>query len=201
MRIEWRVEADPRLPGSTDLADEQALLAKAARAVLDIEGLHGKYQACVVLTDDGGIREINRQTRGIDEATDVLSFPQAAFPRGPARCHPARLRALLDPDTGCRHLGDVVISVERARAQATRYGHSLGRELGYLLVHGVCHLLGLDHEREGDRARMRAVEEEAMARAGLPREEPGSQENHKDPSLPSLDPQKSPCAARGAKPW
>jgi homotetrameric cytidine deaminase/rRNA maturation RNase YbeY len=88
-----------------------------------------------------------------------------------ARTDPRRLFTLLDPDTGCRHLGDVVISVERARAQAAQYGHGLRRELGYLLVHGICHLLGYDHVREEDRVCMRAAEEAALERAGLTREE------------------------------
>ena len=171
MNIEWRILVDPWLPGETA---DKASLERAAQAVLDAEAerLPGKYQACVVLTDDQDIRRINRQTRGIDSATDVLSFPQARLPRrGAVRIDPKRLRALLDPDTGCRHLGDVVISVERARAQAVRYGHGLRRELGYLLVHGMCHLLGYDHVREEDKAHMRAAEEAAMGRAGLSREE------------------------------
>ena len=168
MRIEWRILVDPWPPGA---AAEKEALERVARAVVDAENLPGKYQACVVLTDDRGIRELNRQTRGIDEATDVLSFPQAGSLLRVARANPRRLRSLLDPDTGCRHLGDIVISVERARAQAARYGHDLRRELGYLLAHGMCHLLGYDHAREEDRARMRAAEEAALDRAGLAREE------------------------------
>lgn len=168
MRIEWRIDVDPLLP---DWAAERALLERAAKAAVDAEYLPGKYQACVVLTDDWGIREFNRQTRGVDDATDVLSFPQAGSLRTVARTDPRRLSALLDPDTGCRHLGDVVISVERARAQADQYGHGLRRELGYLLVHGMCHLLGYDHVREEDRICMRAAEEAALERAGFLREE------------------------------
>jgi len=163
VRIEWRIDTDLRLP---DWEGERALLERAARAAVDAECLPGRYQACVVLTGDAAIRELNRQTRGVDAATDVLSFPQARFPINPRSLH-----ALLDPDTGCRHLGDIVISVERARAQAARYGHDLRRELGYLLAHGMCHLLGYDHAREEDRARMRAAEEAALDRAGLAREE------------------------------
>ncbi|MCL2811965.1 MAG: rRNA maturation RNase YbeY [Clostridia bacterium] len=162
MRIEWQVDVDVQLP---DWMAEQALLEAVARAAVDAANLPGRYQACVVLTDDQGIRQLNQQTRGIDDATDVLSFPQIHFP-----WDIKQLRALLDPDTGCRHLGDVVISVERARAQADQYGHDLRRELGYLLVHGMCHLLGYDHVRDEDKARMRAAEEAAMARVGLPRE-------------------------------
>jgi probable rRNA maturation factor len=168
MWLEWRLDADVRLP---DMQATRALLARAAEAVVALElPLPGKYQACVVLTDDAGIRALNRRTRGIDAATDVLSFPQATFPRGLARDYPARLRVLLDPDTGRRHLGDIVISTERAQAQAEDFGHSARREMAYLLTHGMCHLLGHDHQNALDTARMRALEERALALVGALRE-------------------------------
>ncbi len=170
MRLEWCMEESGALEGLQALGPLQALLEEVAQQVLDIEGLAGKYQACVVLTGDEGIRQVNRDQRGIDSATDVLSFPAARFPRGTARDYPKRLHALIDPDTGCRHLGDIVISVERAGEQAEAFGHSFRREMGYLLVHGICHLLGYDHMEEQEKARMRAIEEEAMGRARLPRD-------------------------------
>lgn len=165
MRLEWQIE-------TTGISTAmQAVLERAAQAAVQAETLPGKYQACVVLTDDVNIRDINRRTRGIDAATDVLSFPLARFPHGTARDHPRRLRALLDPDTGHMHLGDIVISVDHARVQALAYGHSEQRELGYLLVHGMCHLMGYDHASADDQARMRAMEERALRCAALEREE------------------------------
>lgn len=167
MRLEWQIETTV----ASISPAVQAVMERAAQAAVQAETLPGKYQACVVLTDDVGIRDINRRTRGIDRATDVLSYPLARFPRGTARDHPQRLRALLDPDTGHMHLGDVVISVDHARSQALAYGHSEQRELGYLLVHGMCHLMGYDHEQADDQARMRALEEQALQCVALEREE------------------------------
>ncbi len=168
MRLEWSIDT----PLPPDWAPTEALLERAAQAAVELEGLPEpeRYQACVVLTDDAAIRALNRSARGINAATDVLSFPQASFPRGTAKDYPARLKALLDPDTGKRHLGDIVISLPHARAQAEEYGHPLRRELAYLLVHGVCHLMGYDHENEADKARMRALEEAALERVELGRE-------------------------------
>ncbi len=100
----------------------------------------------LLLSDDEGIRELNRCFRGVDRATDVLSFPQGEGPQAPGAPRP---------------LGDVVISVERAEAQARERGHSLEREVGELLLHGILHLAGYEHE--GSRARkMRAKEAELV---------------------------------------
>ena len=157
-----------------------ALMEAVASACAQTEGI-GRCQACAVLTDDADIRALNAAARGIDAATDVLSFPQTDFPNGTARDYPKRLRRQLDPDTGRAHLGDVVISVERAQAQAAAYGHSLARELGYLLAHGLCHLMGYDHLCEADKARMRTAEESALALVGLPRAQEGEAPREETP--------------------
>ncbi len=133
------------------------------------EGLSGRYQASLRLTDDEGIREINRVQRGIDRATDVLSFPSVAFPKGTARGHEKLLRRELDPDTGCMHLGDIVISLPRAAEQAAAFGHARLREIGFLFAHGMLHLMGYDHETDARREAMRAMEERIMGKAGLNR--------------------------------
>ncbi len=179
IELEWQMD-DIQTPSDqrSDQEEIMALLACAAQGVLDLERpLPGKYQACVVLTDDTVIRKTNERVRGIDSATDVLSFPQCAFAKGTARNNPARLRGLVDPDTGRRHLGDVMISLERAQAQAEEYGHPLRREMAYLLVHGICHLLGYDHLREADKAAMRAMEEAALAQVELTRHDPSQTMN------------------------
>lgn len=163
MRIEITLEAGAMPKGM------ERMLCRVGDACLFAEGLSGKYQAGLVLTDDEGIRAINRAQRKTDRPTDVLSFPSVAFPFGTARDHAARLRRELDPDTGCLHLGDIVISLPRAREQAAAYGHSLFRETGFLFAHGCLHLLGYDHETEAQRAVMRAMEENAMEKTGLSR--------------------------------
>lgn len=102
------------------------------------------------------IRELNRQYRGIDQVTDVLSFPQYAD-----------LNEI--PQEGEILLGDVVICTERARTQAEEFGHSLEREIVYLFIHSICHLLGYDHMEEEDRQQMRKKEETVMKQLELER--------------------------------
>lgn len=148
---------------------ERELFEGVGARCLLAEALPGKYQAYLRVTDDAGIRAVNLAQRGIDAATDVLSFPSAHFRHGTARENAARLRRELDPDTGHIHLGDVVISRERALAQALEYGHSSAREMGYLFAHAMLHLLGYDHETDAQRAAMRDMEEKIMRDAGLSR--------------------------------
>ena len=121
----------------------------------------------VLVTDNRGIRAINRVSRGIDRATDVLSFP--AFQFEPGRL-PEDLTPYLDAETGLLPLGDMAISLERAREQAAEFGHSVRREVGYLTIHSVLHLLGYDHMDEGVMKRqMRGREEAILAEIVLPR--------------------------------
>ena len=120
----------------------------------------------VLLTDDEGIHAVNRETRGVDRPTDVLSFPM--FELEPDV--PPEGEAFLDPETGRCPLGDMCISLERAAAQAEEYGHSLDRELCYLAVHSALHLLGYDHLDEGPMKRqMRAREEAILGKLGITR--------------------------------
>ena len=119
----------------------------------------------VLLTDDDGIHEINRELRQVDRPTDVLSFPEFELTPGQL---PGPEDA--DPGTGLIPLGDMVLSMERVAAQAREYGHSKRRELSYLVTHSVLHLLGYDHLDEGPmKAQMRAREEAIMALLGLDR--------------------------------
>lgn len=121
----------------------------------------------MLVTNDDTIRAINRQTRNVDKATDVLSFPMFEYTPG---AFPEDVSADIDPETGLLPLGDMVLSVERAQAQAEEYGHSLRREAGYLTIHSVLHLLGYDHLDEGPMKRqMRAREEQILADLLLPR--------------------------------
>jgi probable rRNA maturation factor len=138
--------------------DRQPLRAVCA-AALRGEGVTGPVVLTLTLVDDDEIREINRQHRDVDRPTDVLSFPLVdgtdSFPLPPG---------------APRELGDVIVSYPRAVAQADEYGHSVDRELAYLVVHGVLHILGHDHEVPAEQAIMRAREESALAVVGLIRE-------------------------------
>ena len=142
-------------------------LRKCIRAALDAEGVGVPCEINVMAADDATIRAINRQTRQIDQPTDVLSFPMFEYTPG---AFPADVSADIDPETGLLPLGDMVISLERCKAQAAEYGHSLKRELGYLAIHSALHLLGYDHLDEGPMKRqMRAREEKILADIVLPR--------------------------------
>ncbi len=143
-----------------------ALIRKAIRTVLALEGVDVPCEVDVLLTGDVGIQTLNRENRGVDAPTDVLSFPE--FDLAPET--PLDPAELADPATGLIPLGDMAINLDRVKAQAKEYGHSNRRELAYLAVHSTLHLLGYDHMDEGEqKARMRAREEAAMKELGLER--------------------------------
>ena len=152
------------VPGAANDAN-CALIRRTIRTALAAEGLTAPCEVDVLLTDDDGIPEINRELRQVDRPTDVLSFPE--FELAPGQL-PGPEDA--DPGTGLIPLGDMVLSMERVSAQAREYGHSKRRELSYLVTHSVLHLLGYDHLDEGPmKAQMRAREEAIMALLGLER--------------------------------
>ncbi len=135
------------------------LMRRCCHAVLELEGFEGSAQVDISIVDNDQIRAINNEQRKIDAVTDVLSFPLGE--NGVYDVNPAN---------GAYMLGDVVLSIERAVEQAKQYGHSLQREVGYLTVHSVLHLLGYDHVNGGlEAVRMREREEAVMASVGLPR--------------------------------
>lgn len=143
------------------------LITHTIVAALDAQQIKMPCEVDVLLTDDHGIHEINLDQRGVDKLTDVLSFPM--FDLVPGK---KPLRRDADPETGLIPLGDIVISAERAAAQAEEYGHSVERELAYLTVHSVLHLLGYDHADDGmQKARMREREEAILTQLGMTREE------------------------------
>ena len=125
------------------------LIKKAVHMALDAEGVDAPCLISVMLTDDEGIRAVNREFRGVDRATDVLSFPLNELTPGdfdPDECEH-------DLDTGALMLGDMMISLERCAAQGEEFGHGFNREIQYLTVHSVLHLLGYDHVDEGEMKR------------------------------------------------
>ena len=129
-------------------------------AVLEQEGVTAPCEINVLVTDDAGIQVINRTSRQIDRPTDVLSFPMFELEPGNP---PAQWDEYLDPDTGLCPLGDMCISLERAVAQAGEFGHSVKREVGYLTIHSMLHLLGYDHVDEGPMKKQMRAREEAIA--------------------------------------
>lgn len=153
------------VPGISE--DRRAFIRKVIRTALAAEGVDFPCEVDVLITDDEAIHQVNLDMRGVDRATDVLSFPE--FDLTPGQLPEAEDA---DPGTGLVPLGDMVISWEHVTAQAKEYGHSNRRELAYLVVHSVLHLLGYDHLDEGpQKKQMRAREEAILAQLGITREE------------------------------
>lgn len=166
-RMNLEIETRPGLrdapPAGTD-----ALLCRAAEAAVLAEDAPIALAAHVLLTGDEEIHALNKAHRGVDRATDVLSFPTVRYRAGKtARDSESALRREYDPELNAAFIGDIVISLPHARAQAAEYGHSLARETAYLLTHGLFHLMGYDHEEEEDKKRMRAMEEKALGDADI----------------------------------
>lgn len=129
-------------------------------ATLKAEGISVPCEINVLVTNDAGIQTINRTSRNIDRPTDVLSFPMFDLTAGKP---PMDWTEYMDPETGMCPLGDMCISLERAIAQAKEFGHSVKREVGYLTIHSMLHLLGYDHMDEGEQKRQMRSREEAIA--------------------------------------
>lgn len=135
------------------------LIRRCCNAVLVNEGFDGSVEVSVRFVDDEEIHALNLQYRNVDKSTDVLSFPL-----GEDGVYD------INYSTGAKMLGDIVISVEHAIEQARTYGHSLQREIGFLTVHSMLHLLGYDHEAGGiEQVRMREKEEAILTQLGLKR--------------------------------
>ncbi len=136
------------------------LVRRCCSAVLQMEGFREPAEVSVTFVDNEQIRELNAEYRNKDSATDVLSFPLGEDGEYD-----------LNHETGALMLGDIVISVPKAIEQAELYGHSLRREIGFLTVHSMLHLLGYDHENEGlEAVRMREKEEQVLNKLGLKRD-------------------------------
>ena len=138
-----------------------SIIRKCIQETLTAERISVPCEINVLVTNDQGIHIINKTSRDIDRPTDVLSFPMFQLEPGNP---PADWVDYQDPATGLVPLGDMCISLERAAAQAEEFGHSLRREVGYLTIHSMLHLLGYDHLDEGPmKAQMRAREETIAA--------------------------------------
>ncbi len=137
-----------------------SIITKCIEATLAAENISAPCEINVLVTNDRGIHAINKASRDIDRPTDVLSFPMFQLEPGES---PQQWDEYLDPETGLCPLGDMCISLERATAQAKEFGHSVKREVGYLTIHSMLHLLGYDHLDEGPQKRQMRAREEAIA--------------------------------------
>jgi probable rRNA maturation factor len=135
----------------SEVSFPQDVLERAAHAALGHESESKDCELSIVLTDDARLQELNRDYLGIDAPTDVLSFPASET----------------DPETGARYIGDILISIPRARAQAESAGHALESEVQLLVVHGILHLLGHDHAEAAEKARMWKAQAEILGSLGL----------------------------------
>ena len=140
------------------------IIRKCIHSTLEAEGVKVRCEINVLVTDDAGIRIINRESRDLDKPTDVLSFPMFQLEPGNP---PKDWSEYEDPASGLVPLGDMCISLERAVAQAQEFGHSTRREVGYLTIHSMLHLLGYDHLDEGPMKKQMRGREEAIA-ASIP---------------------------------
>lgn len=155
MTIEITYEAELALPA-------KEIITSVAAEALRMEGCPYEAELNVLLTDNASIQEINREQRGIDAPTDVLSFPMIEY------SEPADFSSLeecadsFNPETGELLLGDIVISVEKVLEQAESYGHSPKRELAFLTAHSMLHLFGYDHMEDGERLIMEEKQREIL---------------------------------------
>ncbi len=145
-----------------------SLIEQVLQKGAELENLPFDAEVSVCFTNNEEIRQINQEQRGIDKATDVLSFPMLEMiPGQDYNVGPEDL----DPETGFVYLGDIVISLERAEEQAKEYDHSIERETAFLAIHSLLHLLGFDHMNEEERKEMRLHEEAVLTALSLTREE------------------------------
>ena len=149
--------------------DGKELAVLTAEKVLELENCPVDVSISLVVTDENSIREVNREFRNQDRPTDVLSFPAVNFP-APADWEALEEEGDFDPQTGQLLLGDIMICLDRAVAQAREYGHSLRREFAFLVAHSVLHLIGYDHLEPEEAADMEARQERALQALGITRE-------------------------------
>ncbi len=160
VNIEYEAEQKLEIPWEQIIRD-------VVEAALDYEQCPYETEVNVVLTGDQEIQEVNRQFRGMDKPTDVLSFPSLTFVKPSDFSHAEEAFAdCFNPESGELMLGDMMISVERVIAQAEEYGHSRTRELAFLTAHSMLHLCGYDHMEDGERLVMENKQEEILKGRG-----------------------------------
>ncbi len=151
--------------------DYKQIIREVIEGALEAVRCPYEVQVQVLLTDNERIREINREQRGIDRPTDVLSFPMIAFRRQEEfELVEEQPEAYFDPDTGELNLGDIVVSMDKVYEQAQEFGHSPERELAFLIAHSMLHLSGYDHEEKEEQLQMEAKQEDILQNKGYTRD-------------------------------
>jgi len=152
--------------------DIEELAKSVADTVLELEGCAADIEASLTITDSEGIHELNKEFRGIDSPTDVLSFPNVSYENAGdfSVLLGEQLVDLLDPDTGKIMFGDIVINEDRVRSQAEDYGHSVKREFAFLVAHSMLHLCGYDHMEEEEAKVMEKKQEDVLGKLGITRD-------------------------------
>ncbi|MBR6537969.1 MAG: rRNA maturation RNase YbeY [Lachnospiraceae bacterium] len=154
------IEEETGIPFSFDYKE---LTERVINGALDYIGCPYEAEVNVLFTDNESIREINRENRDIDAPTDVLSFPMGEYSEpGVFDTLEEEQPEVFHPETGELMLGDIVISVDRVLSQAEEFGHSVERELGFLLAHSILHLCGFDHMEEEERLVMEEKQRQIM---------------------------------------
>lgn len=153
----------------TDTLEDTA--KKIIDYALKAEEVDVKYEISLTFVDNESIREINRENRDIDKATDVLSFPMLDYPKGKVYKEVYKDYEFMPQDLDGENLvlGDIVLSLEKAEEQSKEYGHSFLRESCYLIIHSILHLLGYDHMQEDEKNIMRQREEDILKQFNLTR--------------------------------
>lgn len=162
MTLYFEEEGELTLPLSCREIAEEVI-----ETALDLTGCPYEAEVSLLLTMDAQIREMNTQFRGIERATDVLSFPMVEYPMPGEFGFLEENEGYFNPESGELSLGDIVISKEKVISQAEEYGHSVLREYAFLIVHSVLHLTGYDHMEEDERRDMEAKQDEIMKRLDI----------------------------------
>ncbi|MGN0298466.1 MAG: rRNA maturation RNase YbeY [Lachnospiraceae bacterium] len=161
------IEYETELPLEVDY---ERIINDVVLAALDYEECPYEAEVSVTITDNESIQEINRQFRQIDRPTDVLSFPMVEYEEPGNFDYVEEDLDCFNPETGELLLGDIVLSVEKIKEQAAQYGHSMERELAFLVAHSMLHLMGYDHMQEEERLEMERRQEEILQELGITRE-------------------------------
>ncbi len=162
MTLYFEEEGELTLPLSCREIAEEVI-----ETALDLTGCPYEAEVSLLLTMDAQIREMNTQFRGIERATDVLSFPMVEYPLPGEFGFLEENEGYFNPESGELSLGDIVISKEKVISQAEEYGHSVLREYAFLIVHSVLHLTGFDHMEEDERREMETKQDEIMKRLDI----------------------------------
>lgn len=161
--IEYEAEKKLELP-------YKKIIQEIVEEALEYEGCPYESEINVILTDNQEIRKVNKETRNLDTATDVLSFPMVEFERPSEFDHVEEdVESYFNLETGELMLGDIMISVDKVEEQAEKYGHSTTRELAFLTAHSMLHLCGYDHMAEEERIVMEQKQNEILERRGYSR--------------------------------